>query len=332
MLATTHFRCDGAMFNQTSIPSAYPRDRSPEELVLAAGSVFPAGHVLDEKRASTASLMAMRVDYDRDFAVSGHWYSKDIHFFDMTLGRRPAGSRGCFGETPANYRNLGKVFFMPAGHHFHGEGGPGRQQSLALFLKAGIADEDALDFGENLNPVMESCLRLESGGVQAVLHRMLREVAQPALASALLLEGLSLTLLVETARLLHCLRDMKFRKGGLSPRRLKLIEERVRGGGRPTSIAELAALCQLSRRQLIRAFRAETGETIGSFVQRLSTERAKSLLAETKRPVSIIATGLGFATAAAFSAAFRRATGQSPRDFRSSQRSAMQPAAPTPHH
>ncbi len=168
--------------------------------------------------------------------------------------------------------------------------------------------------------------------MQAVLTRILREVAQPGFASELLLEGLSLTLLAETARLLHRLRERHFRKGGLSLRRLKAIEERVRQGGRTTSIAELAALCQLSRRHLIRAFRTETGETIGGFVQRLTTERAKSLLGATKKPVSVIATELGFATGAAFSAAFHRATGQAPRDFRSSQRFVAQAAASGSRH
>jgi len=322
------------MFNQVSTSlSAFDREnRSAEDLLFAAGARFPAGHILDEKRTSTSSLMAMRVDYDRDYPVTGDWYSEDIHFFDMTLSARPPGSRGYFREAAGGFRSLGKVFFMPAGHHFHGEGGPGRQQSLSLFLKARIAGEDALDFGENLAPVLASCIRLESGTVQALLTRMLREVAQPSFASELLLEGLSLTLLVETARLLHRLRERHFRKGGLSPRRLKTIEERVRNGGRATSIAELAALCQLSRRHLIRAFRAETGETIGGFVQRLTTDRAKALLSGSEKPVSGIAAELGFATAAAFSAAFHRATGQSPRDFRSSQRFGSQPAATGSRH
>jgi AraC family transcriptional regulator len=316
------------MFNQVSTArSAIEPNASAEDLLRAASVRFPAGHILDEKRTSTSSVMAIRVDYDRDYPVGGDWYSDDIHFFDMTLSARPPGSRGYFRETAGDYRALGKIFFMPAGHHFHGEGGPGRQQSLSLFLKARFAGEDALDFGENLTPVLPNCCRLESGVVQAVLTRILREVAQPSFASELLLEGLSLTLLVETARLLYRLRDRHFRKGGLSPRRLKTIEDRVRNGGRATSIAELAALCQLSRRHLIRAFRAETGETIGGFVQRLTTERAKSLLRGSEKPVAAIAAELGFATAAAFSAAFHRATGQSPRDFRSSRRFGADEAA-----
>lgn len=317
------------MFSQAGTTLSASDRQGRAEALLRAAARFPVGHVLNQQRASTASLMALRVDYDRDYPVAGDWYSDDIHFFDMTLSRRPPGSRGYFGGTPP-YRSPGKIFFLPAGHHFHGEGGPGRQQSLSLFLKAPAVCGDALDLGEISAPVLANCFRLESGGVQAVLTRILREVAQPGFASELLLEGLSLTLLAETARLLRRLRERHFRKGGLSPRRLKIIEERVRNGGRAISIAELAALCQLSRRHLIRAFRAETGETIGGFVQRLTTERARSLLRESEKPVAAIAAELGFTTAAAFSAAFHRATGQSPRDFRSSRRSGADAAASEP--
>lgn len=313
------------MFNQATLRHS-GQSRPTEDPWLAAGLRFPAGHVLSQQRSSSDSLMAMRVDYDRDYPVTGDWYSEDIHFFDMTLSRRPPGSRGYFSEA-GGYHTLGKIFFMPAGHRYHGEGGPGRQQSLSLFLKVRLAGEGALDFGPSLASVLDNCFRLESAPVLAGLTRILREVAQPSFASELLLEGLSLTVLVETARLLHRLRERQFHKGGLSPRRLRTIEERVRDGGRATSIAELAELCQLSRRHLIRAFRAETGETIGGFVQRLTAERAKSLLRGTDKPVSAIAAELGFATGAAFSAAFRRTTGQSPRDFRSSRRFAPSPAA-----
>jgi AraC family transcriptional regulator len=98
-----------------------------------------------------------------------------------------------------------------------------------------------------------------------------------------------------------------------------MIEERIRTGDRSVSIAELAELCHLSSRQLIRAFRAETGETIGAFVQRVTMDRAKSLLGDGEKPISMIAADLGFASTAAFSTAFHRSTGQYPRDYRTTR-------------
>jgi AraC family transcriptional regulator len=296
-----------------------------EDFLFAATERFPVGRVLDVRSVRTPSATAMMLDYDRDFPVSGNWFSKKIHFFDMSFSKRPPGARGYFDEAFTDYRGLGKIFFLPAGHRYHGEGGQGRQQSLSLFLRARPHDGDDEAFGSALTSVLPHCLRLESDTVRGLLTRIAHEVVEPGLASDLLLEGLSLTLLAETARLLQTLRTKNLRKGGLSPQRLRMIEERIRSGDRSTSIAELAAMCHLSSRQLIRAFRAETGETIGAFVQRLTMERAQALLSGSDRPIGVIAAELGFASAAAFSTAFHRASGQYPRDYRITRQIGTEP-------
>jgi len=288
-----------------------------EDFLSAASDRFPVGQVLDVHSIRTEIATAMMLDYDRDFPVSGNWFSKKIHFFDMSFSKRPPGARGYFDEAFTDYRSLGKIFFLPAGHRYHGEGGQGRQQSLSLFLRARPQDDEDGEFGDSITPVLANCLRLEGDSIRTLLTRIAQEVSTPGFASDLLLEGLSLTLLGETARLLHGLQGTQLRKGGLSPARLRMIEERIRNGDRSTSIAELAALCHLSPRQLIRAFRAETGETIGAFVQRLTMDRAKTLLSTSETPIGVIAAELGFASAAAFSTAFQRSSGQYPRDYRS---------------
>jgi AraC family transcriptional regulator len=300
----------------TEIARREQRGLTAEDFLFAATERFPVGRVLDVRSIRTPSATAMMLDYDRDFPVGGVWYSKKIHFFDMSLSKRPPGARGYFDEAFSDYRSLGKIFFLPAGHRYHGEGGQGRQQSLSLFLRAHLHEGDDEEFGSALVPVLPNCMRLESDGIKGLLTRIAHEVAEPGLASELMLEGLSLTLLGEAARLLHTLQTRNLRKGGLSPQRLKMIEERIRRGDRSTTIAELAELCHLSPRQLIRAFRAETGETIGAFVQRLTMERAQALLRDSEKPIGIIAAELGFASAAAFSTAFHRSSGQYPRDYR----------------
>lgn len=301
----------------TEIALSEQHSLTAEDFLLAASDRFPVGQVLDVRSIRTAGATAMMLDYDRDFPVSGVWFSRKIHFFDMTFSKRPPGARGYFDEAFTDYRSLGKIFFLPAGHRYHGEGGQGRQQSLSLFLRARPQDDEDGEFGSAITPVLSNCLRLEGDGIRTLLTRIAQEVTTPGFASDLLLEGLSLTLLGETARLLHGLQRTNLRKGGLSPQRLRMIEERVRTSNRATSIAELAELCHLSPRQLIRAFRAETGETIGAFVQRLTMDRAKTMLSASEKPIGVIAAELGFASAAAFSTAFHRSNGQYPRDYRS---------------
>jgi AraC family transcriptional regulator len=290
----------------------------PRRIERAALSArpFPVGRVLDIRSVEAQSVQGMMVDYDRDYLVSGDWFSQDCHFFDMSFSQRSQGARGYFQEVFTDPRPLGKVFFAPAGHPYHGEGGEGRQRSLSLFVNARQLADEETQFGEGLLPVLHNCLRLESDNVRDLLIRISQEISEPGFGSSLMLEGLSLTLLVETARLLTRLSQDEPHKGGLSPWRLKTIDARVRDSGSPPSLAELAALCQLSRRQLIRAFRAETGQTIGTFVQSVMMERAKGLLIDGSLSISEIAVALGFGTAAGFSTAFRRHFGQSPRVYR----------------
>lgn len=294
----------------------------PEAFVCDAAARFPVGQVLRVSRLHAPSVTAIMLDYERNSPVQGVWYAPDVHFFDMSLGRRPAGARGHFGAAFNDDRPLGKIVFLPAGQRYHGQGGQGRQQSLALFVRAqAMADEEEA-FGPALVPVLAHCMRLDTDALRQLMARIGQEVTAPGLASDLILEGLSLTLLAETARFLQGVRQGRLHKGGLSPQRLNMIEARIREGDRSTSIAELAALCHLSPRQLIRAFRAETGETIGAFVQRITMERAKAELAQSSKPIGVIAAELGFTSSAAFSTAFRRASGQYPREYRAGQRMA----------
>lgn len=271
---------------------------------------------LEIRRIDTPTVTAMIVDLERDFAVSGNWYSADVHYFDMSLIPRPAASRGCFADVFKEHQTYGKVFVAPAGYRLNGQGADGPQHSLNVFVRAHPLFPDEVMLGDDLAPLLRDCLRLRSDAVRQSLERIAAEVAQPRFASEILVEGLGMTLLAEAARMLETRVGALTRRGGLPVWRIKLIEERIRDGGRLPSTTELADLCGLSRRQLIRAFREETGRTITSFVQDLTVERAKRLLSETDLAIRAIGAEVGFANAASFSHAFRRATGQTPRAFR----------------
>jgi AraC family transcriptional regulator len=78
----------------------------------------------------------------------------------------------------------------------------------------------------------------------------------------------------------------------------------------------LADLCGLTERQLSRAFKAETGMTIGRFVDEVTMERAHRLLTTTSLSIGGIAQELGFASADSFARSFRRLTGSPPSKIR----------------
>ena len=83
--------------------------------------------------------------------------------------------------------------------------------------------------------------------------------------------------------------------------------------------AELAAAAKAlatTPRTLRRRFLAETGLHFRAFVMQARIQRAMELLADPARSIIQVGLEVGFASPSAFSYAFRRATGQTPRAFR----------------
>jgi AraC family transcriptional regulator len=103
--------------------------------------------------------------------------------------------------------------------------------------------------------------------------------------------------------------------GGLAPWRLRLIDERLSEIGQSPTLTELAGLCKMSVRQMTRGFRKSRGCSIGEHVARARLKSAQQMLA-TNQSVKAIAYSLGFASPSSFSYAFRRAVGETPREFR----------------
>ena len=115
--------------------------------------------------------------------------------------------------------------------------------------------------------------------------------------------------------------------GGLAAWRMCKIVDRIRADGPAPRVTELAQLCELTERQLSRAFKAETGVTIGRHVDEATAERAYRLLASTDQPIAAIARELGFASAQSFAQAYRRITGYSPSKLRERSGRARHPSA-----
>ncbi|MFI5975539.1 helix-turn-helix domain-containing protein [Streptomyces sp. NPDC051452] len=75
-----------------------------------------------------------------------------------------------------------------------------------------------------------------------------------------------------------------------------------------------------SRRTLVRAVRAATGETPKGFIDKRVVLEAKRLLAHTDLPISRVGAAVGFADAANFSKFFHLHTGRTPATFRAELR------------
>jgi len=82
------------------------------------------------------------------------------------------------------------------------------------------------------------------------------------------------------------------------------------------SLAELAALCGLSRYHFLRCFKAALGVSPYRYLTAMRVERARHLLATTAYPVSYVASACGFASAGAMGRALKKAVGSSASAYR----------------
>lgn len=279
---------------------------------------FNPGAWADRRQLNTPSCVVISGNYQRTESVLGGIQTDDVHFYDLCLAQRAPESHGQLVEHFHEPQPLGEVLFVPAGSRYVGGGGAGKQHNMFVFLHAGKLRENDPQLSEILaNPGKEEFMDLRCDRVRSLLTQICRELYDPGFASEVMVEGLSMTLLAETARLLRTVRDSHSARGGLAPVNLRRIRERVMEVAIPPSIEELAELCNLSKRHMMRAFRESTGQTIGQYIQQSALDKARYWLRNSDKPIGDIACELGFGTTSSFSSAFRRMTGESPRDYRS---------------
>ena len=156
--------------------------------------------------------------------------------------------------------------------------------------------------------------------IQWLLRRMYREVQEPDFATIEVLETLAKQIAVEIVRKFGLRAEGRNRhSGGLAPWRMRLIDERLRSEAPLPDLEEVAALCDITVRHLTRAFRTETGQTLGRYIEGVMVERARTML-QARAPVAEVARMLGYSHSGAFASAFRRATGVRPSEVRTGGR------------
>lgn len=82
------------------------------------------------------------------------------------------------------------------------------------------------------------------------------------------------------------------------------------------TLEELARSCELSVRHFTRAFRGSTGMSAHAWLLELRVDRAKDLLANSRRPLIDVALDCGFADQSHMTRVFQRAVGLTPKAWR----------------
>jgi AraC-like DNA-binding protein len=254
----------------------------------------------------------------------------DLYLINLALSRRPAPTTIThlgLGKSTAP-QELGRVVLVPPGSTVRVSTPSGRSRSMHCALNASLI-ETLLQRKPGWNETRSrEAARVDSPELEWLLLKIYRELMHGAFGSEVMVEALANAVCVE---LIRCFRlgeaeEPRAWKGGLAPWRMRRLRERVYAEAPAPRLADLAELCGLTVRQLARAFKAETGQTIGRFVEAAMLERAQALLADTNLSIAEIATALGFAHPASFSYAFRRATGLNPSEVEGRVRRRPQPA------
>ncbi|VWX48826.1 helix-turn-helix domain-containing protein [Novosphingobium sp. 9U] len=191
---------------------------------------------------------------------------------------------------------------------------PGRSRSLCFMLDARVVEEVAEEpaWLTDKAGMLDFCARLGATDIPWLLQRMVRETRDPDFGTPAMLDLLAQQVAIEIAR--ACRRDTPatgLLAGGLAPWRLGLIRKRLAEDSPLPDLTELAAICDLTVRHLTRAFRDETGQTLGRATEAAMVRRARAML-QAGKAVKDVAASLGYSGSSAFAAAFRRATGLRP--------------------
>jgi len=239
---------------------------------------------------------------------------------NMALTSRPERTRiepvAGSGNVPTG--DAGRLLVMMPGAQYHLFAPSGAFRSLhcaiecdkfEAFFDATIDWASLSELGGVLRPGSE---------IEWLLSRMRYELEHERIGRAAAIDAYATAICVELARLLRegKPRRSEFRIGGLAAWRMKVLLDRIHAELPAPSVAALAELCALTPRQLNRAFKAETGMTVGRFVDEATMERAHRLLTSTNHSIARIARGLGFASADSFAQSYRRVTGVLPSHVR----------------
>ncbi|MDT0575865.1 helix-turn-helix transcriptional regulator [Croceicoccus sp. F390] len=240
---------------------------------------------------------------------------------------------GCLGQ-PTSHRSFtpfGVAALIPANLTLHVRS-PEFQYREMIIMRFDEAQLGTMSPANGNAPFDElvACIDLHGADLIQALDRLARELVAPRHASDTILQGLGLLITGELARCLAELRHARLgRRGMLAPWQIARIEDHLTGlidtsgaTAADCSVDELARLCGIGRRHLMRAYKATTGITVMEQVTRRRFDAAVRMLEHSDAPLKTIAWQLGFSSQGNFSTAFRRRFGQSPGQWRAQRRTA----------
>ncbi len=274
----------------------------------------PLATIEAEVRAPVASAQIMH--FQLAPPVDTVMRDEGVYRFDLSLTPRMQNARACYRNrwSGQRFERLGNLFVVPPGEAMQARSDGGQQSSIVCNLRPELVQTW---FGKDLEWTdrrLQAGLDLNDINIRRLLLRLAEEMRHPGFASEMLVELVAGQMAIELGRYCTNINDNPA-TGGLAAWRLRLIDERLHEVREPPTLEELASLCKISVRQLTRGFRESRGTSIGEHVVSCRLDHAKRLLA-TDTSVKAVAYSLGFSSPSSFCYAFRKATNETPQEFR----------------
>lgn len=164
------------------------------------------------------------------------------------------------------------------------------------------------------------CFDMRNLRIEQAIQRLGYEALNPGFASTLMVESLSTTIAIEIVRHFNASPDsmrVRTQEGKLSDADISRIVEYIDScENHCPNIDEIANVCDISPAHLRRSFKRTTGRTVHDAVEKIRLRKAQNLLVSTDLPLKVISYRLGFANSSTFSSTFRRASSETPSDYR----------------
>ncbi|OAF06418.1 helix-turn-helix domain-containing protein [Bradyrhizobium neotropicale] len=304
----------------------------PLEALLAAPSARHSDSPVSERRAADVEMARilktapLQMASDPSNGGISHWKHGPLHdvvepMTDHVIMAYPTGvqrlERRAGKSVAIGTARSGVVTIIPAGSSARWDI-PGLVDVIQLYLPQTTlervareaeapAPSDLLERTGHPDPVTSGLLMSAADVLEgnAVLDALFRQRLTDLVATRILAEHTGVPTAFEPIM------------GGLAPHALRRAIERLRSDSdTDVSLAALASDAGLSRFHFCRAFKESTGLSPHAWLRQHRLEQAMNMLRDTDASIATVAAELGYASQTAFTAAFRRLTGETPSDWR----------------
>jgi AraC-like DNA-binding protein len=169
-----------------------------------------------------------------------------------------------------------------------------------------------------LPPIVHLRKESDKAALRWSMERMMQELREPQPGGFLVAQHLASMMLVQALRL-HLAEGLQGGVGwlfALADKQMAAAISAMHGDiARPWTLQELAQRAGMSRSSFAQKFKETVGTSPMEHLTRWRMLRAGDRLANSGNPISVIARSLGYESESAFSTAFKRAMGCSPRQY-----------------